>query len=77
MDELAKCIAYCCATRGTRETIITGKLIAVDVLHEQWAERSLPLNHFHIKAINEVIRGARGGGTQRWVRRSQSCEMLK
>ena len=37
VDELAEYMAYCGAARGTRETPIAGKLVAVNFSHKQWA----------------------------------------
>ena len=73
VDELAEYMAYCGAARGTRETPIAGKLVAVNFSHKQWVGRSLPLDHFRIKAAKGGIKRAHvEGGTQQRVRRPLS-----
>ena len=62
VDELAEYMAYCCAIRGNRETTVAGKLVAVNFFREEWVGRTLLLNHFHIKAVEEgKNRRTRGG----------------
>ena len=52
--------------------------MAVNFFHEQWMGKTLPLNHFRIKAIKEGIKRAHvEGGTQQRMRRPLSREMLK
>ena len=58
VDELAEYVAYCCAVRGNRESTVVGKLVAVNFFHEQWMGKSLPRNHFRIKAVKEGINRA-------------------
>ena len=58
MDELAEYMAYCCAVRGNRESTVAGKLVEVNLFHEQWMGKSLPLNHFRIKVVKEGIKRA-------------------
>ena len=57
MDEPAEHMAYCCAARGNRESTVAGKLVAVNFFHEQWMGKSLPLNHFRIKAVRKRSKG--------------------
>ena len=78
VDELAEYMTFCCAVRGNRESTVAGKLVAVKFFHEQWMGKSLPLNHFRIKAVREGIKRAHvEEGTQQRVRRPLSWEMLK
>ena len=58
VDELAEYMAYCCAVRENRESPVAGKLVAINFFHEQWMEKTLPLNHFRIKAVKEGIKRA-------------------
>ena len=52
--------------------------MAVNFFHEQWMGKTLPLNHFRIKAVKEGIKRAHvEGGTQQRMRRPLSWEMLK
>ena len=53
VDELAEYMAYCCVARGNREKTRVGKLVAVNFFHEQWVGRSLPLDHFRVKAVKK------------------------
>ena len=65
--------------RGPREPRVdgSGQKVAVN-FHEQWMGKSLPLNHFRIKAVKEGIKRAHvEGGTQQRMRRPLSWEMLK
>ena len=47
---------------GNRETTVAGKLVAVNLFHEQWVGRSPPLNRFRIKAAKEGIKRVTHGG---------------
>ena len=63
---------------GEPESTVAGKLVAVNFFHEQWMGKTLPLNHFRIKAVKEGIKRAHvEGGTQQRMRRPLSWEMLK
>ena len=71
-------MAYCYAEWGNRESTVAGKLVAFDFVHEQWIRKSLPRNHFRIKAVREGIQRAYvERGSQQRMRRPLSWEMLK
>ena len=36
VEELAEFMAYCCAERNNKDATVEGKLMAVNVYHEQW-----------------------------------------
>ena len=52
--------------------------MAINFFHEQWMGKTLPLNHFRIKAVKEGIKRAYvEGGTQQRMRRPLTWGMLK
>ena len=53
MEELTEFMAYCCVEKKSKEATVAGKLIAVNVYHEQWGGLPLPLQHFGIQAVNK------------------------
>ena len=57
---------------------MAGKLVAVNLYHEQWVGVSLPLQHFRIKAVKKGIKRAHvEAGNQTWARRPLAWEMIK
>lgn len=49
-------MAYCCAARGNWETMMAGKSIVVNFFFRmQWLGRSLLVNNFWIKMVEEGI----------------------
>ena len=42
-DELAEIVAYWCAERKNKEATTAGKLMAVNIYHEQWGGGGLSL----------------------------------
>ena len=78
VDELAEYVAYFCAARGNRETMIAVKLVAVNLVLEQWMKRLLPLDHSRIEAVKEGIKRAHvEGDIQQRARIPLSWEMMK
>ena len=66
----------CVRAGGVRGVLLRGT--AINVFHEQWVGRSLPLDHFWIKTVKEGIKRAHvEGGTQQRMRRLLSWEMLR
>ena len=58
VKELSEFTAYCCAERKNKEATVAGKMVAVNVNHEQWVRLSLPLQHFRIHAVRKGIKRA-------------------
>lgn len=56
MDELVEYMVYSSAAWGNQETMIAGKLVAINFFNEKWLGRSLPLHHFQAKASRERIK---------------------
>ena len=54
--DLAELMTYYCAERKNKEVPVAGKLVAVNVYHEQWVGLPLPLQHFRIKAVRKGIK---------------------
>lgn len=50
-------MAYCCAAQGNQKPAITGELVAANIFHEQWVQRSLTLDYYG-KALKEGINRA-------------------
>ena len=58
VEELTEFMAYCCAERKNKEATVAGKLLAVNVYHEQWGVLSLPLQPVRIQAVKKGNRRA-------------------
>ena len=70
-EELAEFMAHCCAEKKNRESTVAGKLVAVNVDHEQGGAFSSPLHHSRIKVVEKGIKKAHvEAGNQRRVRRA-------
>ena len=68
--ELTEYIGYCCARKGSKESIIAGKLVAVQLYHEQFVGLSSPLSNPLISSGKQGINRAHvEKGTQQRVRR--------
>ena len=78
VEELTGFMAYCCAERKNMEATVAGKLMAVNLYHEQWRGLSLPLQHFRIQAVKKGVRRAYAeAGNQARVRRPLTWEMTR
>ena len=53
---IAEFTAYCCTERKNKEATVVGKMVALNVYHEQWVRLSLPLQHFRIQAVRMGIK---------------------
>ena len=70
VDELAECMAYCCAERENKEASVAWKSMVVKFYHEQWGRLPLPLQQFRVKAVKKGIKMAHAEvGNQARVRR--------
>ena len=71
-------MTYCSPERKDNDSTVAGKLVAVNVYHEQWVGLSLPPQHFRIKAVKKGIEKAHvEAGNQTRVRRPLTWEMIK
>ena len=65
VEELVQYIAFCCAVKRNKDATVAGKLVAVNVCHEQWVGLSLPINHVRVRAVRQEIKRAHvGSGSQ-------------
>ena len=75
---IAEFTAYCCTERKNKEATVVGKMVALNVYHEQWVRLSLPLQHFRIQAVRMGIKRAHvEAGNQARVRRPLTWEMIR
>ena len=58
VEELTEFMAYCCAEGKNKEATVAGKLMAVNVYHEQWGGLSLPLQPVRNQAVKKGNRRA-------------------
>ena len=76
--DLAELMTYYCAERKNKEVPVAGKLVAVNVYHEQWVGLPLPLQHFRIKAVRKGIKRAHVEAlNQMRVRRPLTWDMIR
>ena len=56
---------------------MAGKLVAINIYHEQWVGLSLPVNHVMVRAVRQGVKRAHvESGTQQRLRRPFSWGML-
>ena len=56
VEELAQCMAICCAVKRNKEAAVAGKLVTVHFYHEQWVRPSLPISHVRVRAVRQGIK---------------------
>ena len=70
-------MGYCCAGKGKKESTIVGKLVAINLYHEQFWRVSVPMSNPLIRSVRHGVKRAHVGmGSQQKVRRSLTWGML-
>ena len=75
--ELAEFMGYCWADKGNKETTISGKLVAINLYHEQFVGLSMPLGNPLIRSVKQGNKRAHvEKGTEQRMRRPLTWGML-
>ena len=75
--EWVEFMGYCCAGKGNKESTIVGKLLAINLYHEQSLRLPVPMSNPLIRSVRQGIKREHVGmGSRQKVRKPLTWGML-